>query len=130
MTDPISDLLTRIRNAIQAKHDKVEMPASNIKANIARILKEEGYITNYKVFKDKKQGILKLHLKYDENKVAAIEGLKRLSKPSLRRYSGKGEIPMTLNGYGVTVVSTSKGVITDRTARKANVGGEILCQIW
>jgi small subunit ribosomal protein S8 len=106
------------------------MPSSKIKVNLAKVFKEEGFIKNYKVLDDKKQGILKIYLKYDINKEPAIEGLKRVSKQSLRRYTKSDKIPKTLNGFGVTVISTSKGVMTDRSARKENVGGEIVCQIW
>ena len=130
MSDPISDLLTRIRNAIQVKFDSVDIPSSNVKVNIAKLLKEEGYIKNYKVLDDKKQGILKIYLMYDDDKVSVIDSLKRISKPSLRRYAGAGEIPKALNGFGITIVSTSKGLMTDRSARKENIGGEILCQVW
>jgi len=130
MLDPISDLLTRIRNAQQVKFDSVSVPSSKMKVNITKVLKEEGYIKNYKVLDDKKQGILKIYLKYTSNKTPVIDGLKRLSKQSLRRYSKSDEIPKTLNGYGITIISTSKGVMTDRAARKNNVGGEVVCQIW
>lgn len=130
MLDPVSDMLTRVRNGMQAKRENVSMPSSSIKVNIAKVLKDEGYISNYKVLEDKKQGIIKIYLKYGINNVPVIEGLKRCSKPSIRRYSKKGDIPETLNGLGVTIMSTSKGVMSDRQARKENVGGEILCQVW
>lgn len=130
MLDPIADMLTRIRNGQQVKFDSISLPSSKLKVNIARVLKDEGYIKNYKVLNDKKQGILKIFLKYDSNRVPTIEGLKRLSKQSLRSYAGKNNIPNTLNGYGITIVSTSRGVMTDREARKNHVGGEVVCQVW
>lgn len=130
MSDPISDMLTRLRNALKAKHEKVDMPSSNLKVDIAKILKREGYISNYKVVNDKKQGVLKVALKYDESKSPAIEGLRRVSKPSIRKYTNKDDVPVTLSGYGITILSTSKGVISDKEAKTLNVGGEIICQIW
>jgi small subunit ribosomal protein S8 len=130
MLDPISDMLTRIRNALQVKFDAISMPSSSLKVDIARVLKEEGYIKNYKMLDDKKQGVLKVYLKYGENKTPAIEGIKRVSKQSLRLYKKKDDIPITLNGYGVTIMSTSKGVMSDKNARKENVGGEVICKVW
>ena len=116
--DPISDMLTRIRNALKCKLESVSMPSSSIKVNIAKVIKEEGYVKNYKVLDDKKQGTLKIYLKYDSDKVAAIEGIRGVSKQSLRQYSKCDDIPKTLDGLGITIVSTSKGVMTDRAARK------------
>ncbi|MBW2092522.1 MAG: 30S ribosomal protein S8 [Deltaproteobacteria bacterium] len=129
MTDPISDMLTRIRNGLSAKHERVDIPASKVKINIARILKEEGYIRNYKVFKDNKQGILRILLKYNNNE-PVIKGLKRESKPSRRMYVKRDKVPYVLSGLGVGVLSTSKGILTDREARRQNVGGEFMFSIW
>ncbi|MFP5213735.1 MAG: 30S ribosomal protein S8 [Acidobacteriota bacterium] len=130
VTDPIADLLVRIRNGQKARFDKVDIPASQMKANIARILKEEGYIKNFKVIKDNKQGILRVQLKYGEAREGAITGAKRVSKPSCRVYVGHDEIPRVMSGLGVMLVSTSKGIMTDRQARKEQVGGELLCAVW
>jgi small subunit ribosomal protein S8 len=131
MTDPLGDMLTRLRNANKAKHEKVDIPASNLKVHIARILKDEGYIKNYKVIKDGKQGILRIFLKYEgETKKQIIIGLKLLSRPGLRRYVHKAEIPLVLRGLGLSILSTSKGVLPDKEARKQNVGGELLCSVW
>ncbi len=130
LTDPLADMLTRIRNAGAARFDKVDIPASQMKISLARILKEEGYIKNYKIIKDKKQGVLRIYLKYDEFNKPLISGLQRVSKPSRRVYAGKEEIPHVLGGLGIAVVSTSKGVVTDREARRLGVGGEVLCTIW
>jgi len=130
LTDPLADMLTRIRNAGAARFDKVDIPASQMKISLARILKEEGYIKNYKIIKDKKQGVLRIYLKYDEINKPLISGLQRVSKPSRRVYAGKDDIPLVLGGLGVTVVSTSKGVMTDREARRLGIGGEVLCTIW
>jgi small subunit ribosomal protein S8 len=131
MTDPLADLLTRVRNANKAKHEKVDVPASNLKGNVIRILKDEGYIKNYKLIKDGKQGILRIYLKFEgETKKQVISGLRTLSKPGRRRYVGSGEIPAVLRGLGVTILSTSKGVMTDKEARKQKVGGELLCSVW
>lgn len=130
MTDPIADFLNRIMNAQRARHDKVDIPASKMKLSIARILKEEGYIRHYKFIKDDKQGIIRIHLKYDENRRAAITGVKRVSKPGRRIYVGYDEIPRVLNGLGIAILSTSLGVITDAEARKQRVGGELLCTVW
>lgn len=131
MTDPLADMLTRIRNANQAKHEKVDIPASNLKTQIARILKEEGYIKNYKLIKDGRQGILRIYLKYEgDGKKPVISGLKTISCPGLRRYVKKDEIPQVLRGLGIAILSTSKGVLTDKEARKLNVGGELLCAVW
>ncbi len=130
MTDPIADMLTRIRNGLMARFDKVDIPSSNIKVEIARILKEEGYISNYKVIKDDKQGILRVFLKYDDNKRAIISGIKRVSRPGLRIYTQRDSIPRVMNGMGIAILSTSKGVMTDKKAREASVGGEVLCYVW
>ncbi len=130
MTDPIADMLTRIRNANNAKHDYVEIPASNEKKAIANILLEEGYVKRVEYIKDNKQGIIKISLKYGENKEKIISGIKKISKPGLRVYSKKEELPKVLNGLGIAIISTSKGVVTDKVARKVGVGGEVLCYVW
>ncbi len=130
MTDPIADMLTRIRNAGHAKFEKVDIPASRLKIGLARILKEEGYIKNYKVIKDNRQGILRVYLRYDERQTPIIQGLKRISKPGRRVYAGIEDLPRVRAGLGVAVISTSKGVVTDRQARKLMVGGEVMCEIW
>jgi small subunit ribosomal protein S8 len=131
MTDPLADLLTRVRNANKAKHEKVDVPASNLKGNVIRILKDEGYIKNFKLIKDGKQGILRIYLKFEgETKRQVISGLRTLSKPGRRRYVGADEIPSVLRGLGLTILSTSKGVMTDKEARKQKVGGELLCSVW
>lgn len=130
MTDPIADMLTRIRNANTVKHETVDIPASNIKKEIARILLEEGFVKGYDVIEDGKQGIIRLQLKYGIEGERVISGLKRISKPGMRVYSSKDEIPKVLNGLGVAIMSTSKGILTDREARKENVGGEVICYVW
>lgn len=130
ITDTIADLLTRIRNASSAKHDTVEIPASNMKKSICQILVDEGYIKNFTVTEDGKQGIIKVVLKYGPNKTPVITGLKRVSKPGLRIYSNVEDMPKVMKGLGIAIVSTSKGVMTDRQARKENVGGEVLAFIW
>jgi len=130
ITDPIADLLTRIRNASSAKHDSVEIPASNMKKAICQILLDEGYIKNFTVVDDGKQGVITVTLKYLEGKKPVITGLRRVSKPGLRRYSNVEDMPKVIKGLGVAIVSTSKGVMTDRQARKENVGGEILAFVW
>lgn len=130
MTDPIADMLTRIRNAIIASYDTVEIPSSTMKIDIAKILKFEGYIRNYKLVKDATQGSIVIYLKYNEDKSPVIKGLRRISKPSCRVYSRSKKVPKTLNNLGITVVSTSRGVMTDREARKAGVGGEVVCSVW
>lgn len=130
MTDPIADYLTRIRNANMAKHDSVEIPASNIKKSISEILKREGFIRDYKVADDNKQGVIKVFLKYGPNGERVISGLKRISKPGLRNYVGAEDLPKVLNGLGIAIVSTSAGVITDKEARQKNVGGEVIAYIW
>ena len=130
MTDPIADYLTRIRNANMAKHDSVEIPASNIKKSISEILKREGFIRDYEVADDNKQGVIKVFLKYGPNGERVISGLKRISKPGLRNYVGAEDLPKVLNGLGIAIVSTSAGVITDKEARQKNVGGEVIAYIW
>ena len=130
ITDSIADLLTRIRNANTAKHDTVEVPASNIKKAIVQILLDEGYIKSFTVAEDGKQGMIKIALKYNEGKTPAITGLRRVSKPGLRIYSDVENMPKVIKGLGIAIISTSKGVMTDRQARKENVGGEVLAYIW
>jgi small subunit ribosomal protein S8 len=130
MTDPIADLLTRIRNASKEKHEKVEVPASRLKANIVRVLKEEGYIKNFRLMREEGRPMIKVYLKYDDRGSAVIQGIKRISRPGLRRYIGYDEMPRPLGGAGVAIVSTSKGVTTGHKARVAKVGGEILCEVW
>jgi small subunit ribosomal protein S8 len=130
LTDPIADMLTRIRNAAMIKAEKVDIPASRMKLDIAKILKEEGFIRAYKILKDKKQGILRITLKYTQDGGPVISGLKRISKPGRRVYVDKGGIPMVLGGVGVSVLSTSKGVLGDKACRREQVGGEVLCHIW
>ena len=130
ITDTIADLLTRIRNASSAKHDSVEIPASNMKKAICQILVDEGYVKNYTVTEDGKQGIIKVNLKYGEGKTPVINGLRRVSKPGLRIYSNAEDLPKVMKGLGIAIISTSHGVMTDRQARKENVGGEVLAFIW
>jgi small subunit ribosomal protein S8 len=130
MSDPIADMLTRIRNAGRAKFKSVDIPASKLKIEIARVLKEEGYIKNYKAIQDNKQGVLRVYLKYNAQNQNAIFQLERVSKPSRRFYAKRKDMKPYLNGTGVVILSTSRGIMTDRTARKINVGGEILCRVW
>ncbi|NJM14339.1 MAG: 30S ribosomal protein S8 [Bacteroidales bacterium] len=131
MTDPIADYLTRVRNGIKAKHKVVEIPASNIKKDITKILYDKGYILGYKFEDDNKQGIIKIALKYHpETKLNAIKSISRISKPGLRKYTGKDNLPRVLNGLGVAILSTSKGVVTDKEAAGLNVGGEVLCYVY
>lgn len=130
MTDPIADMLTRIRNANTVYRDKVDVPGSKIKRAIAEILKNEGYIHDYKWTDDDKQGMLRLYLKYGDKKQRVITGLKRISKPGLRVYVGKDEIPRVLGGLGIAILSTPKGVLSDRQARAEGVGGEVICYVW
>ncbi|MDR3327987.1 MAG: 30S ribosomal protein S8 [Prevotellaceae bacterium] len=131
MTDPIADYLTRLRNAINAKHRVVEIPASNLKKEITKVLLEKGYILNYKFMEEGPQGTIKVALKYDPvNKVNAIKKIIRISKPGLRKYVGYKEMPRVLNGLGIAVLSTSKGVMTDKEAREAMIGGEVLCYVY
>ena len=129
-TDPIADMLTRIRNANSAKHKEVDVPASNMKRAIAQILVDEGYIASFEKIKDEKQGMLRITLKYDENGKRVIDGLKRISKPGLRIYVNKDELPQVLNGLGIALISTSKGIKTDKEARKEGLGGEVLAYVW
>jgi small subunit ribosomal protein S8 len=129
ITDPIADMLTRIRNASSAKHATVDIPASNMKKAIAEILLEEGYIKNYQLINDGVQGVIKVTLKYNGNE-KAITGLRRVSKPGLRMYAGAEELPQVLKGLGIAIISTSKGVMTDKKAREAHVGGEVLAFVW
>ena len=130
VTDTIADMLTRIRNANSAKHETVDIPASNMKKAIAQILLDEGYIASYKVIDDEKQGVIRVTLKYGENKTQVITGLRRVSKPGLRIYSNVEDMPKVMKGLGIAIVSTSKGIMTDREARKQNVGGEVLAFVW
>jgi len=130
MSDPLADMLTRIRNAVMVKFVSVEMPTSNVKVSVAKVLKEEGYITDYAVVKGGVQGTLKIDLKYGSDNEAVITGIKRVSKPGLRKYTNATSIPKVLNGLGIAIVSTSKGVVTDTTARSLNAGGEIICEVW
>ena len=130
MTDPIADMLTQIRNGSSAKFSQVDIPASKIKIHIARILKDEGYIKNFKVIKDNRQGLLRLYLKYDEKNQQVLSNIRRISRPSRRHYAKKDNIPKVLNGMGLSILSTSKGVMTEREARKHGVGGEIICTVW
>ena len=131
MTDPIADFLTRVRNAIMAKNKVVEIPASNMKKEITKILLDKGYIANYKFIEEGPQGLIKIALKFnDETKKSAITKLERASKPCLRKYSSSAELPIVLNGLGIAIVSTSKGLMTDKEARRENVGGEVLCYVY
>lgn len=130
MTDPIADLLTRIRNAAKEKHDKVEIPASRLKANVVRVLKEEGYIKNFRLMREEGRPVIKVYMKYAEDGNSVIQGIRRVSRPGLRRYSGYQGMPRPLNGAGIAIVSTSKGVITGHRARAQKLGGEILCEVW
>lgn len=131
MTDPISDYLTRIRNAVLANHRVVEIPASNLKKEMTKILHEKGYILNYKFEDDNLQGIIKIALKYHpKTKVSAIKKLERASKPGLRKYAGHNDLPRVINGLGIAIISTSRGVMTDKEARKESIGGEVLCHVY
>ncbi len=130
MSDPLADMLTRIRNAVMAKFDTVEMPTSTVKVDVANVLKEEGYISDYRVIEGAVQGVLKIDLKYGPEDESIITGIKRVSKPGLRKYAKADAIPKVLNGLGIAVISTSKGVVTDKTARALNFGGEIICEVW
>lgn len=130
MTDPIADMLTRIINANVVKHETVDVPASNMKKELARILLEEGFIRGYDVIEDGKQGIIRIQLKYGQTGERVISGLKRISKPGMRVYADKHEVPRVLNGLGISIISTSKGILTDKQARKENVGGEVICYVW
>ncbi|NLV76479.1 MAG: 30S ribosomal protein S8 [Tissierellia bacterium] len=130
MTDPIADMLTRVRNANNAKHDTVDIPASNIKRDIAQILLDEGFIKGFDVIDDGKQGIIRIELKYGNNNQKVISGLKRISKPGLRVYVKSNEIPRVLGGLGIAILSTSKGIMTDKEARREGIGGEVVCYVW
>jgi len=130
LSDPIADMLTRIRNANTAMSEKVDIPASNMNEDIAKILKNEGYITDYKIIENRKQGILRVYLKYGPDRTRTISGLRRRSKPGRRVYRKAKDLPRVVDGLGVAVVSTPKGVITDKQAREANVGGEVICEVW
>ena len=130
MTDPIADYLTRIRNAIKAKHTKVDIPFSKLKEQITKILVDYRYINNYIKIDDGKQGIIRIYLKYDEDERNVIASLKKISKPGLRKYVNANEVPRVLNNLGIAILSTSKGIVTDREARQLGVGGEVLCYIW
>ncbi|MBN8237414.1 30S ribosomal protein S8 [Halobacillus kuroshimensis] len=130
MTDPIADMLTRIRNANMVRHEKLELPASNVKKEIADILKREGFVRDYEFVEDNKQGVLRIFLKYGQNNERVITGVKRISKPGLRVYANSEELPKVLNGLGIAVVSTSKGVLTDKEAREQAIGGEVLAYVW
>ena len=130
MTDPIADMLTRIRNANVVKHETVDVPASNMKKELSRILLEEGFIRGYDVIEDGKQGIIRIQLKYGQMSERVITGLKRISKPGMRVYAAKDEVPKVLNGLGISIISTSKGILTDKQARKEGVGGEVICYVW
>ncbi|MFP3998796.1 MAG: 30S ribosomal protein S8 [Desulfobacterales bacterium] len=129
-SDPLADMLTRIRNAGQAKHKSVDIPGARLKVALADVMKQEGYIKNYKFIKDNRQGVLRIFLKYDAGEKHVIDGLERVSRPSRRVYVGSDEIRPVLNGLGISVLSTSKGVMTDAAAKKQNIGGEVLCNIW
>ena len=130
ITDTIADMLTRIRNASSAKHDSVDIPASNVKKAIAQILLDEGYITGFTVLEDGKQGVIHITLKYGQNKSQIITGIRRVSKPGLRIYTNVEDMPRVMKGLGIAILSTSKGIMTDKAARKANVGGEVLAFVW
>jgi small subunit ribosomal protein S8 len=130
LTDPVADLITRIRNAINARQQKLDVPASNLKAEIARILKEEGYLSNFKATEESGRKVLRLYLKYGSNNDAAITNLARISRPGCRVYVGHNDIPRVLGGLGINILTTPKGVMTGRAARKSGVGGEVLCEVW
>lgn len=130
VTDPIAEMLTRIRNANQAKKDRVDIPSSKMRQEIARILKEEGYIKNYRVISDRRQGILMIYLKYTPKKEKVISGIERISKPSLKHYVKRDEVPRVLGGLGVAILSTPQGIMTDKEARKRRIGGEVICHVW
>ena len=130
LTDPIADMLIRIKNAITVKNDKVDIPASRMKIEIAKILKEEGFIKSYKIIKDKKQGVVRINLKYTPDGDPAITDLKRVSKPGRRVYVGKEEIPRVLGGLGIAILTTSSGILTDKECRQRGIGGEVICYVW
>ena len=130
MSDPLVDMLIRIRNAGMVRYETVDVPMSNLKVGVAKVLREEGYIKDYKIIEDNKQGILRITLKYGPNNEKVISGLRRVSKPGLRQYVKADDIPKVMSGLGISILSTSKGIITDRDARRQNIGGEILCEAW
>jgi small subunit ribosomal protein S8 len=130
VTDPVADMLTRIRNGSLAEHEKVDIPSSKLRVRLAEILKEEGFIKNFRLIEDKRQGVLRVYLKYGPGQERVISGLRRVSKPGKRRYVGADRIPSVLGGMGVAILSTPQGVLTDRESRKAKVGGEVLCYVW
>lgn len=130
ITDPISDMITRISNASKTKKEKVDIPASKLKAEIARILKNEGFVSNYKVIEDRKQGILRVYLKYTPDKKSVITGIRKISRSSRRAYKGTTDLPRILAGLGIAVISTNKGLMTDKEARLAKIGGEVICYVW
>jgi len=130
MTDPIADMLTRMRNALIASYSTVDIPSSKLKIDIAKVLKSEGFIKNFKIIDDKKQGMMRIFFKHDDNGKSVIDGLKRMSKPGCRMYSKSTRIPSVLNGYGINIITTSKGIMTDKQAKKMGIGGEIVCSIW
>ena len=130
MTDPIADMLTRIRNASKAKHEKVDIPSSKLKVEIAKILKDEGFVKNVKLVKDRRQGLIRVYLKYTEEEAPVLQGLKRISKPGCRVYASNDAIPKVLDGLGTAILSTPKGIQTGKQAMKDNVGGEVICHVW
>ena len=130
MTDPIADMLTRIRNASKAKHEKVDIPSSKMKVEIAKILKDEGFVKNVKLVKDRRQGLIRVYLKYTEDDAPVLQGLKRISTPGCRVYTGNAAISKVLDGLGTAILSTSKGIQTGKQAKKNNVGGEVICHVW
>lgn len=130
MTDPVADMLTRIRNGCQAKNDKVSIPLSRLKIEVVKVLKEEGYVKNFKVSRDKARGVLTVFLKYDDKNTSVIMGIKRVSKPGKRVYATKDRLPKVMSGLGVSILSTSKGIMTGEEAGKAGIGGEVLCEVW
>jgi small subunit ribosomal protein S8 len=130
ITDPIADMLTRIRNAVRARHPRVDLPASKLKVEIARILKEEGYLSTYKVVDENKKKVLRVFFRYTSDKRSVLTGLKRVSRPGCRRYIGKNEIRPVVGGMGVSILSTPRGIMTGQSARKEGVGGELLCEVW
>ena len=130
MTDPIADMLTRIRNASKAKHEKVDIPSSKLKMEVAKILKDEGYVKNLKLVKDRRQGVIRVYLKYSDEELPVITGLKRISKPGCRVYANSKAIPRVLRGLGIAILSTPKGIQTGKQAQKDNVGGEVICHVW
>jgi len=130
MSDPLADMLTRIRNAVMVRYETVDVPMSNLKVDVAKVLRQEGYINDYEIIEDSKQGVLRISLKYGPKNERVISGIRRVSKPGLRQYVKADDIPKVLSGLGISILSTSKGVITDREARRLRIGGEILCEAW